>query len=258
MSQPGLKVTNLHLQEWWRWIGVGAMFGYCVLLNIGILLAQTYLNREPLILRAPHSSAFWLHASCPPEAVLVRKNTARKVVGSKLLFCVHALHMRMHGAPKPVQPVWETTSQAQGALCGWVTLCWLTWRALLFSRAAVGSAPAAMAEEALQEREINRTGSGFASISRKGSRNGRAAANGHAANGHANGEHARNGGGAPPVSRRKSLTSNGSELIDIELGDARRVRAGCYAAWCFAALPNGVASSCPADPRRWCRSTGAL
>ena len=92
-------------------------------------------------------------------------------------------------------------------------------------RAAVGSAPAAMAEEALQEREINRTGSGFATLSRKGSRNGRAATNGHAANGHAIG-HA-NGAvkdSVPPVSRRKSLTSNGSELIDVELGEIRRVR----------------------------------
>ena len=34
------------MQEYWRWIGVGVMFAFCIVLNIGILLAQTILNRE--------------------------------------------------------------------------------------------------------------------------------------------------------------------------------------------------------------------
>jgi len=49
-STVGLTVLSqrgLFTQDWWRWVGVGALLGFCVLFNILILLAQTYLNREP-------------------------------------------------------------------------------------------------------------------------------------------------------------------------------------------------------------------
>ncbi len=82
-----------------------------------------------------------------------------------------------------------------------------------------------MPEEALQEREINRTGSGFATLSRKGSSRGGGSSNGRAnTNNNTNGHAGANGhavGAAPPVSRRRNLTSNGSQHIDIELGEAK-------------------------------------
>lgn len=49
-STVGLTVLSqrgLFIEDWWRWVGIGSLLGFCVLFNILILLAQTYLNREP-------------------------------------------------------------------------------------------------------------------------------------------------------------------------------------------------------------------
>ena len=45
-----LDNRGLFKQEWWRWVGMGVLLGYAILFNILVLLAQTYLGREPLTL----------------------------------------------------------------------------------------------------------------------------------------------------------------------------------------------------------------
>ena len=42
-----LSSRGLFTSDSWRWIGALALLGYCVLFNILILVAQTFLNREP-------------------------------------------------------------------------------------------------------------------------------------------------------------------------------------------------------------------
>ena len=42
-----LQGRGLFTEEWWRWLGVGVLVAYAILLNIAVLLAQTFLNREP-------------------------------------------------------------------------------------------------------------------------------------------------------------------------------------------------------------------
>jgi hypothetical protein len=58
-----LESRGLFTQEWWRWLGVAVMFFYCVLLNILVLLAQTFLNRALRLPAHPCPAR-----SCPAQA----------------------------------------------------------------------------------------------------------------------------------------------------------------------------------------------
>ena len=47
----GLAVLDnrgLFKEDWWRWVGIAALLGFAILFNILVLVAQTYLGREPL------------------------------------------------------------------------------------------------------------------------------------------------------------------------------------------------------------------
>ena len=47
----GLAVLDnrgLFREDWWRWVGIAALLGFAILFNILVLVAQTYLGREPL------------------------------------------------------------------------------------------------------------------------------------------------------------------------------------------------------------------
>ena len=46
----GLAVLDnrgLFRADWWRWVGIAALLGFAILFNILVLVAQTYLGREP-------------------------------------------------------------------------------------------------------------------------------------------------------------------------------------------------------------------
>lgn len=69
----GLAVLDnrgLFKEEWWRWVGMAALLGYAILFNILVLLAQTYLGREPLA-----------HLSCF-ECQLSRRQLPLRVCGA--------------------------------------------------------------------------------------------------------------------------------------------------------------------------------
>ena len=42
-----LQNRGLFTEGWWRWLSVGVLVAYAVVLNIAVLLAQTFLNRAP-------------------------------------------------------------------------------------------------------------------------------------------------------------------------------------------------------------------
>ena len=56
-STVGLAVLDnrgLFREDWWRWVGIAALLGFAILFNALVLVAQTYLGREP----SQHSHAF--------------------------------------------------------------------------------------------------------------------------------------------------------------------------------------------------------
>ena len=47
MGLAVLETRGLFTEQWWRWLSIGVLIAYAIVLNIAVLLAQTFLNREP-------------------------------------------------------------------------------------------------------------------------------------------------------------------------------------------------------------------
>ena len=234
-----LENRGLFTEDWWRWLGVGVLIAYAVVLNIAVLLAQTFLNREPpacqlfilLLWDCSVSASHVIMRCCWRVGAAAELSLHGAILMCSLPFvwqCQPSVQLPVHCACHSTHTCQESSClcrQCLPLLAHHVTACTCV--------AAVGNAPAAVPEEALREREINRTGSGFAGAATNGaSPKGAGARSGKGqalANGGLPGAPPSNGKLQAPANGHAELHANGSaDLGDIELGTQVRRPASCH------------------------------
>jgi len=67
-----LASRGLFQNDWWRWVGMAVLFGYTVLFNILVLLAQTYLGRELPPSEPEQAQIYIRHEHSPSEPKTVQ------------------------------------------------------------------------------------------------------------------------------------------------------------------------------------------